>query len=150
MKNLKDLQQVTVLVPASRLADFHAMYARWLAEAETTRGSSPPPSKKADIPFAEATPDIVRQWWELLTPPARRVFAYLAEHPGVHFSGDELAEYCQIDSGSFGLAGTLSWPGKHAKNRFGLKYPFDWDEEAGKYSLSSDVAALIRQAASPD
>ena len=72
----------------------------------------------------------------------------LADEPGTQHSGSEIAEACEIEKGANGVAGTLSWPGKHAYNRFGLSFPLNWDRETQKYSMDPEVATLIQQARS--
>jgi hypothetical protein len=146
MSESESFQQVSVAVPTSRLPEFYEMFGRWLGgEPEPGGGVGDLPGANL-VPFAEGSVESIAEWWKMLTKPAKRVFVLLADEPGTQHSGSEIAEACEIEKGANGVAGTLSWPGKHAYNRFGLSFPLNWDRETQKYSMDPDVAALIQQA----
>jgi len=148
MSEFESVQQVSVAVPTSRLPEFYEMFGRWLGgEPGPAGGVGEHPADNL-VPFAEGSVESVADWWKMLTKPAKRVFVLLAAEPGTQHSGSEIAEACEIDKGANGVAGTLSWPGKHAYNRFGLSFPLNWDREAQKYSMDSNVATLIQKARS--
>lgn len=134
-----ETQDVTVRVPTDRLGEFYEMFGRWL------QGNSDAGSVEEEVeqsPFAEATPAQVAEWWTKLKPAAQRIFTFLATHPGQRFSGTELAEAARIVKGPAAVAGTLSWPGKHAY-RMGLGFPLEWETEEQKYWMSTPVAKLL-------
>jgi hypothetical protein len=139
-------QRITVAVPTGRMAEFHLLVSRFLLDEDTglDEGSSPNGELQA---FAESSVETVTEWWGMLSTPAKRVLFLLAQEPGHRYTGAELAEACEIANGANGLAGTLSWPGKHARNRFGLKLPVNWDREDQEYWMDQPVATLIQQAA---
>jgi Family of unknown function (DUF6416) len=137
----QEFQMVQVAVPAGRVPEFYEMFGRWLAgnskaEAEASTGL---------LPFAEGVPTVVSQWWGTLSSKAKRLFLFLQTSPGIKHSGIAIAEACDIANGSSGVAGTLSWPVKYARD-FGLDYPLIWDRESQEYSMTPEVATLIRQA----
>lgn len=136
-------QQVSVAVPTPRLAEFYEMFGRWLAGGQLDASDG---SVRGAVPFADASIESTVEWWKMLTKPARRVFLYLAENPGTNHTGAEIAKACEIEKGANGVAGTLSWPGKHARNRFGLAFPLSWDRETQEYSMDPNVATLIQRA----
>ena len=138
---MEELQNVTVTVPIRRLPEFYAMLGRLLADDDPEK----PASAEMDlVRFADADIETVVRWWALLSAPARRVFEFLALSPGVMTDGSEIAAACQIGSPN-GVAGTLSWPGRHA-TKLGLQFPLHWHSDVGKYSMDSDVSHLIELA----
>jgi hypothetical protein len=147
MNPIEQFQQVSVLVPVGRIPEFYEMYGRWLAHGpEVVDVVSKPAQNTGPVKFADGTMEAVAAWWEILTMPAKRIFLLLAETPGVPYTGGEIAEACEIENGASGVAGSLSWPGKFARDRFGLELPLNWDKESQKYSMDADAAALILQA----
>ncbi len=146
MNESETYQQISVAVPTARLPEFYEMFGRWLAGEPEPGGVAGDVPNASLVPFAEGSVESIVEWWKMLTKPAKRVFVLLAEEPGTQYNGSEIADACEIDKGANGVAGTLSWPGKHAYNRFGLSFPLNWDRETQKYSMDPDVAALIKQA----
>src|SRR5262245_2559581 len=109
---------VPVMVPEERLSDFYAMYAAWLsgsasANPEAQRSPSEAAGQADLPPWTAEDGDLARQVWSKLSQPAKRLFSTLIDSPGEHLSGDDLAERAEIPNGRQGVAGALSWPGRH-------------------------------------
>lgn len=143
---LEQIVPLTVAVPVSRMAEFHLLIARFHAADDTAETSL----EHDRLPFEEADQDDVSAWWGMLSEPARRVLELLARHPGERYTGTDLAAKCGIEHGANGLAGTLSWPGKYAKNRFAMQFPVSWNRDSQEYWMTEPVAQRIVETAGAD
>jgi len=142
----EDFQEVKVLVPVERVAEFYEMVGRWLArpaDAEMVAGArEPEPWSDDDLALAEAV------WFEL-SQPARDLFSVLSDRPEVQISGEQLAEDLHIDYGKSGIAGVLAWPTRHCK-AVGRELPIEREAgpvgESSSYWMTPDIADLFRKA----
>jgi len=134
----EEFQQVKVLVPVERVAEFYEMFGRWLAGRadEDATGGELEPWSDDDLALAETV-------WGQMTKRARDLFSALMDHPEERVSGKQLAEDLGIPNGMYGVAGVLAWPGRYCY-RLGRKFPVKW--EAGDYWMTSDVATLFGRA----
>src|SRR5690349_9669330 len=111
MVNTVDL---TVPVPADRVAEFYTWFGSWLSRPpgapgreimeESATSEQVPWSKDHDV-------ELAREVWSKFSPTAKSLFTTLMNEPGSKFSGDELAEMLGIANGKHGVAGVLAWPG---------------------------------------
>jgi hypothetical protein len=141
---------VTVPVPEERLADFYAMYSRWLSSPVTTEVEVEEANTKS-VKWSDTAEDLVlaRTVWSKLSDRAKALFTTLMDNPEKKFSGEELAQLHDVPNGKYGVAGVLAWPGRHsaAVNRW-----IFWGYEDGpvgasaNYWMTSEVAALFRKA----
>ncbi|WP_067830541.1 DUF6416 domain-containing protein [Actinomadura kijaniata] len=139
------MMDVTVKVPEERLAEFYAMYARWLAgpeareEAEGSGGRELAEWTAADVDLAEEV-------WEKFSGTAKTLFSVLIDEPERRFTGDELARMLHIEKGRHGIAGVLGWPGRHCA-AVGRHYCWYWehgdDGAPVMYWMTDEVAGLF-------
>lgn len=141
---------VSVKVPEDRLAEFYAMYARWLDSPTGETGDEP---VVAEEPGAtEWRPDddgpLAAAVWAKFSPRAKALFSTLIENPGERFYGEELARMHHLPNGSHGVAGVLAWPSRHCVAA-GRQWCWKWDypERGGAvYWMDDALARLFRQA----
>lgn len=140
---------ISVKVPEDRLAEFYAMYGRWLASpSKETAGD---PDGSMEIQSAEWGPDDVElatTVWAKFSPRAQAIFSTLIDEPGERYYGEELAKLHHIPNGAHGVAGVLAWPSRHcvAANR---QWCWKWDsrEPGGTaYWMDGTLARLFGQA----
>jgi hypothetical protein len=138
------LQEIKVLVPTERIAQFYAMVARWLegpADEETVVSGRKPWSDD-DLPLAEEVWGRMNQW-------SRELFAVFMDSPGQRVSGEQLAEDLHYKNGKYGIVGVMGWPGRYCR-AVGRAFPVQWEEgpagKSGNYWMTPKVAALFRKA----
>lgn len=121
---MDDLRDVTVSVPADRLADFYEHFAVWLRGA-TVRSPQATAGSSADTAPWDPTTDaaVALAAWKAFPPRARQIFGTLIDHPDERYTGEQLAEIHDIPNGMYGVAGALAWPGRRLR-RLGRPLPF--------------------------
>jgi len=136
------MQEVTVLVPEERMAEFYEMFGRWLAGTDVVATS---PLRSG--PWTDSDGPLARSVWEKLSDRAQALFGALIDQPETKFSGERLASDLNIPNGKYGVAGVLAWPGRHCA-AVGRTLPLKYEDgDAGaNYWMSSEVADLFRQA----
>ncbi|MGC4874976.1 DUF6416 domain-containing protein [Micromonospora sp. DT43] len=137
---------VTVKVPADRLADFYAMHSRWLAE-EVSGGSAAKGGKEGLEPWGPSDAELAKKVWGKFSDSAKALFSILIDSPGREFGGDELAELLDM-SGKNAVAGLLGWPGRHCIEAR-REWLWDWrypDGLTAVYWLTPEMAELFRSA----
>ncbi len=77
------------------------------------------------------------------------MFGLLMDTPDKEFSGEQIAEACDIPTGRSGVAGVLAWPGRHCL-AIGRRLPTQWREDSttfeGFYWMPADRAELFKAA----
>lgn len=132
---------VTVKVETDRLGEFYQLVGRFLSgDGLPSRG---PSAELAS--WDESDIDAAHLLLTKLSAPARRLFEILGTSAGQRYAGDELATLINIENGRYGIAGTLAWPGRYCK-AMGRRLPIEWDEEAGGYFMSKEIASLFAAA----
>jgi uncharacterized protein DUF6416 len=152
-------KQVTVAVPEERVPEFYSWFAAFLAAKP---GTAPPPwgrggrgprgSRHRGEARAWSAEDADQAAWLYgkLAPPARELFDLLADGPGEHFGGEDLAKRLGLEKGAHGLAGILAWPGRYSRH-LGRVLPIATNGRADggtDYYMEPDVAALFAGARS--
>jgi hypothetical protein len=138
---------VSIKVPEDRIADFYAMYGRWLA------GADPEPANDATaaaVQWADTPDDIplAKVVWAKFSPRAKAMFGTLMDNPERKFSGEDLADLHDIPNGKYGVAGVLAWPGRHcaAVSRvLPCRYEDGPKGGSANYWMESEVASLLRK-----
>jgi hypothetical protein len=148
-KTEQDLEDITVKVPAGRIAEFYEMHGRWL------RGEPSLDPGDADIGEIDRLPwdpehdlELAKKAWALFPNRAQLVFTTLIDNPGKPYSGDDLAAIHDIPNGRMGLAGVLAWPGRYLY-KLGRVLPAKVvpNPEGGSwYSMEPDLAELFKEA----
>jgi hypothetical protein len=140
---------VTVKVPEDRVGEFYEMVGRWLRSEELADDAlGPPVTGLKDWTDSQEDLALARVVWGKLSPRGKAIFSLLIDHPGEKVSAEELARACDIPNGRYGVAGALSWPGRHcaAVNRH---HPAGWqegfDDCGGLYWFEPEVADLFRR-----
>ena len=79
----------------------------------------------------------------------RAVSSLLMDNAGDEFTGEEIAEAVDLQSGPYGVAGVLGYPGRHAY-KIGRPLPTVWHEDSqtgeGFYSMPKAHADLFKAA----
>ena len=148
------MADITVPVPEDRIAEFYSFFGLWLSGSLSHPTNA---SRTAQEPLEAPQP--YREWantdedladaltlWKKFSPRARAMFSLLIDNPGQEYTGEQIAEACNIPNGAHGVAGVLAWPGRHgAAIRRGL--PSNWREDAETfesfYAMSPERAALF-------
>jgi Family of unknown function (DUF6416) len=150
---------VQVMLPQSRLGEFHEMFGRWLQSQPKSLATEP----DSAMPPASVGAVLSRASWsegsdERLLRDAERVYRglsrgarqnldYLLDHPGYQATATELGRELGLGSPN-GVAGTLASFGFQCKAvKRGL--PFDWlpaPDGATTYRMDQDVVDLFRSA----
>jgi Family of unknown function (DUF6416) len=145
-----DFITTTVSVPVERLAEFHAMFGRWLASTDTTIEPVKPGPGQAR-PWTDRDQAVAVQLYGEVSDGARRVLDFCAARPGEWITGTDLATAVGVD-GPMGLAGTLSSVGKAAA-KLAREVPYDYEAgepgTSGRYRLSHPMARLLNGARTP-
>ncbi len=159
-------KQITVEVPEERVAEFYAWFAEFLTAP--AGGFGPPRGMRGGpgrhrgrrapggfggepAPWTEADLDEARWVYRKLSDPARELFDLLIEHPGEHFSGNDIASRLKLDKGAHGVAGVLAWPGRWCR-KLGREFPIDTEarEDGGTdFTMGEATAALFESARKP-
>lgn len=141
------MQEIQVLVPDERVAEFYEMFGRWLAGADST--DAPGGGILSGWRDTEDDLALAKVVWGKLSDRAVAMFSVLIDSPEREFTGEQLASDLDIPNGKYGIAGVLAWPGRHCK-AVGRHLPIgmvEGDPTTGaKYSMATDVAALFSKA----
>ena len=148
-----ELREVPVLVPTERIAQLYEIAASWLADSATTEiveaDDSPPVADGERLPWSRGDLELAKEVWGRMNHWAHELFGVLMDHPEQKFSGQQLADDLDYKHGKYGIVGTMAWPGRYCK-AVGRQFPIQWEEgpvgESGNYWMTSDVAALFREA----
>ncbi len=139
----EEFQEVKVLVPADRVAQFYGMVSRWLAN---------PVDGQADIdgtykPWADTDHDLAKKVWSELSPMGRELFNFLMEHPDQRVSTTEITERLGIANAQ--VRGVVGWPARHCYT-FGrvpaIESEDGQDGEFANYRMASHIVALFKEA----
>lgn len=148
------MADITVPVPDDRVPEFFSFFGLWLA------GSLSLPAAASGIAQEPPeTPQQIRDWgntdedladavtlWTKFSPRARAMFSLLIDNPGQEYTGEQIAEACNIPNGAHGVAGVLAWPGRHGA-AIGRGLPSEWVVEPETYetfySMPAERAALF-------
>jgi hypothetical protein len=148
------MQEIKVLVPEERVAEFYQFFGAWLAGAAAPAVG---PGHQVGNPEVEVAPwgqteedlGLAQVVWEKLSERAQAMFEVLMESPGEEFSGEALAEQLSIPNGKYGVAGVLAWPGRHSYG-VGRELPVRYRDgvvgESANYWMTEDVAELFKKA----
>lgn len=149
---------VMVDVPVGREADFHAMYAAWLTEAQRAQVSAGGPEPVASHwdPEDPADIELAAVLWRRMTQSAKEVtWRLIAGSAGMAptrhdggWTGTELAEAVGLANQS-AVAGTFSWPGVYCKQH-NKHYFWTWsiDGATGEkiYGMDEAVGGVFLKA----
>lgn len=120
------MASITVPVPEERTAEFYEFFGVWLAgklspgQGSTGTYQIPPQTVapvKALLEWGDGERDFrdAKALWRKYSPRARKMFGLLIDNPDREYTGEEIAEACDIPNGAHGVAGVLAWPGRHGR-----------------------------------
>jgi len=147
-------KEVTVAVPEERVPEFYSWFAAFLAAEPGTPppswgrgGRGPRRSRHHGEARAWSAEDADQAAWlySKLAPPARELFDLLADAPGQHFGGEDIAKRLGLEKGAHGVAGILAWPGRYSRH-LGRVLPIATDGRSDggtNYYMEPGVAALF-------
>ena len=150
---------ITVHVPEHRVEEFYIRFGEFVADVPDPDAPTRLPS--GTVPSWVETneaPAIAETLWGKISPQGQGVLLHLIRATGdetMHFLPGEIAKAISHPKGASGVAGILGGVGK-AIRRAGLPmyttpkgaswhYIWDWDSE--RYSMTPEVARLLRTAA---
>ena len=150
---------ITVHVPEHRVEEFQIRFGEFVAKVPNPDAPTLLPS--GTVPSwveTDEAPVIAATLWAEISLPGHAVLLHLIGATGdetVHFLPEEIAKAISHPKGASGVAGILGGVGK-AIRRAGLPmyttprgtswhYIWDWDGE--RYSMTPQVARLLRTAA---
>lgn len=143
MEDHGDFERVPV--PREFVGEVYALLGKLMdtGGAPTVNGSG----EELEEAEAELTPDLIRRIYSESHETHRRLFDFLAAHPGEWFYSDALAKELELPNGASSLAGTLGALGKRANHRYDGHKPIvsKWDYEAGqaRHMMPPEVAKII-------
>ena len=145
------MQEIKVLVDEARVAEFYAMFGRWLVGETTDTTAAAKAEAKPKVPWGNTVEDLAlaKEIWGKLTDRAKGMFSILMDAPDEPFSPDYVAETVSIPNGASGVAGVLAWPGRYcAEAGREVFFRFAEDPAGGgsHYWMTGEVAALFRKA----
>ena len=150
------MNNITVPVPDDRTAEFFQFFSLWLAgslnlSASSGGANAESPKPPALNPWASTDQDFAdaQDLWQKYSSRARAMFSLLIDKPAEEFTGEQIAQACDIPNGAHGVAGVLAWPGRHgAAIGRGLPTEWRWDAESleGNYWIPSEVAEVFKAA----
>lgn len=152
---------ITVHVPNHRVEDFYIRFGEFLADVPDPDAPTQLPS--GTVPSWVMTDEgrtLGEALWDEISGPGHSVITYMARATGdetKQFLPEEIAKGVNHPKGTAGVAGILGGVGK-AIRRAGLPvyttptgnswhYIWGWDGE--RYSMTPEVAGLLRKLAQP-
>lgn len=139
---------VSVKVPEERIADFYAMYGRWLAGTDVGAANETDIAEAIDWSDSPDDAALAKVVWSKFSDRAKAMFSTLIDNPEEKYSGVDLADLHDIPNGKYGVAGVLAWPGRHcaAVNRvMPCRYEDGPKGGSANYWMNSEVASLFRK-----
>lgn len=139
------MQEIRVLVPEERVADFYKWFGGWLDTPERYEpGAAAPDHDRVDWSNTPEDKELAEKLWAKLSGRAKALFGHLIDQPDARFSGKELAATLDIPNGRYGVAGILAWPGRYclAMHRH---LPIRWSDQEGAYWMEPSVAQLFAE-----
>jgi hypothetical protein len=150
---------ITVYVPEHRLGEFNTRFAEFILDVPDPDAPTVLPS--GTVPswaVTEEAPVLAAALWDKISLQGQVVLRHLVDKAGdetAYFRPEEIAKAIDHPKGPSGVAGILGGVGK-AIRRAGLPlyttprgaswhYIWDWDGE--RYSMTPEVALLLRAAA---
>lgn len=140
----RDLVELTVKVPAERVAEFYTLVGQWLSGEALPTGEQA--THFAVSPWGTAHTDkkIALQVLSRLSAPAKRMFEVLASEPGKPVAAEELARRADIPNGRYGIAGALAWPTRRfAEIHRPLPIESDQRPDGTVYWVQESLAPII-------
>lgn len=152
---------VTVHVPDHRVEEFYIRFGEFVADVPNPDVPTLLPS--GTVPSwveTDEAPSMAAALWDEISLPGKGILRHMIEaarDETAHLLPKELADLSQYPKGAPGVAGVLGGVGK-AIRRAGLPvyatprgtswhYIWDWDGE--RYSMTPEVARLLRKASQP-
>nr|WP_314842132.1 hypothetical protein [uncultured Microbacterium sp.] len=149
---------ITVHVPERRVEEFYVRFGEFVAE--TPDSANPVNLESGVVPSWVMTDDaqsIAARFWDEVSGPGHSVLAFLsrsAKSGTAHFTPDELASSLNHPKGVSGVAGILGGVGKAVRRAQlpmyrtpkGTEWHYVWDWDGEKYSMTPEVAKLLRGA----
>ncbi|TQJ34710.1 hypothetical protein [Arthrobacter sp. SLBN-122] len=150
---------ITVHVPEHRVQEFQIRFGEFIAEVPEPDAPTRLPSGTvpAWVETGEA-PTIAATLWDKISLRGQEVLLHMIQGTGdqtMHFLPRDIAKAVSDPKGAPGVAGTLGGVGK-AVRRAGLplyvtpkgkNWHYIWDWDGVRYSMTPEVAALLRGAA---
>lgn len=150
---------ITVHVPESRVQEFNIRFAEFILDSPDISAPLILPTGKVPAWIRnDDAAELASRFMKEVSGPGNAVLRHLidnarTDHPAI-FTADELAAMTAHPNGKSGVAGILGGVGK-AVRRAGLPmyrtprgrtwhYVWDWDGES--YSMTPEVARLLRKA----
>lgn len=112
-----DLQEVKVLVPASRVTEFYRWFADW---SEGTAGESTTKEPVVDSPADQD--EAAARFWNSLTRKERDILGTWVDAAPAHLSGQEIVDRLGLESPRV-IPGALSWTGRKGEK---VGFPVHW------------------------
>jgi hypothetical protein len=151
------MADITVPVPDDRIAEFYQFFGLWLAGSlilpsggyhDSPVASGPQPQLK---PWGDSYEDYAdaEALWKKFSARARAMFGLLIDNPGKEFTGEQIAEACDIPNGRNGVAGVLAWPGRHGwaiSRGLPTEWREDQDAQQSYYWIPADRAEVFKAA----
>lgn len=143
------MQEVKVLVPEERVAEFYQWFGEWLENPDRARGVAE--VRELELEKWQNSPEdieVARKVWGLFSPRARKLFDFLMDSAGDRFPADFLAEKIGLTTGAYGVSGVLGGAGKRCYS-VGKSWMWEWeiDEEKGSmYAVEPEIAEIFAAA----
>lgn len=140
----EEMIEATVKVPRSKLARLYELVGK-LNEEEAPQNEE---GEEGHVEWTKRDSALAVEHWKKLSPPAQQMYGLLMLSPGKKFSGEEIAKKLGLQSGAFGTAGLLAWPGRYAI-KVGRKLPISWEQlpnSVSHYWMTAEVAQLFVKA----
>lgn len=139
-------QYEVVPVPQQFVGDVYSLLGRLMDPSEIEDAGDGVFEDVAEEEVA-LTPDLIERIYSESYDQHRKLFKYLAAHPGEWFYSDALAEALELPNGNKSLAGMLGALGRRAKHRYNGLRPLvsEWDQDAGqmRHMMTGEVAKVI-------
>jgi hypothetical protein len=135
-----NMVDVTVKVPAGRVAEFYAMVGQWL------RGLSSQSGDQAGLKdWSAEDADKAEHVWSRMSDEAKKLFVLLLGATNA-VAADELVKALGPDADASTVAGTFAWPARHARE-VGRKRPVKGGEtpQGTVYWLEPEVKAAFQR-----
>lgn len=149
---------ITVHVPERRVEEFYIRFGEFVAEIPDS--ADPVRLESGTVPswaVADNAQEIAARLWDGVSGPGHSVLTFLsrsATRETAHFTPDELASALNHPNGVSGVAGILGGVGKAIRRAQlpmyrtpkGTEWHYVWDWDGEKYSMTPEVAKLLRRA----
>jgi hypothetical protein len=149
VNTLQDLEEVTIRIPGSRVAELYKLAGSWrendLASDAISTISIKAPATDQGPSWREGDDEIAKEVWSAGNDNARTVYRILVDAAGQPVAGEVLAQAVGMAEGSNRFPGLLGAIGRTTWHRH-REVPWSWDPSNNTYAMPTHVVPIFAKA----